>query len=73
MENNKIGYMPFTRMNYIIMIVGAVVLALGFILMTMDTEPYGFGFLGLTLAPIVILTGFVIEIFALLYKPKAKQ
>jgi hypothetical protein len=73
MESNKTGYMPFTRMNYIIMIVGAVVLALGFILMTMDTEPYGFGFLGLTLAPIVILTGFVIEIFALLYKPKAKQ
>lgn len=61
--------MPFSRMNYILMIVGAVVLAAGFFIMTLDTEAYGFGFLGLVLSPLVILSGFVIEIVALLYKP----
>ena len=55
------------------MIVGVVVLILGFTIMTMDKEPYGFGFLGLTLGPIVVMIGFLMQFFAILYKPKSKQ
>ena len=62
--------LAFKKINYIIMGIGALVLMLGFFIMTLDTEPYGFGFLGLTLGPIVVLIGFAIEFGAILYKPK---
>ncbi len=65
--------LAFSKVNYIIMIVGVLILALGFILMTLDTEPYGFGFLGLTLAPIVVMIGFTIQFVAIMYKPKRKS
>lgn len=52
------------------MLFGIVILALGFFIMTLDTEPYGFGFLGLTLGPVTVMLGFVIQFFAILYKEK---
>ena len=52
------------------MIIGAICIALGFIIMTLDQEDYGFGFLGLTLGPIVVLLGFIIQFFAIFYNPK---
>lgn len=55
------------------MIIGLLVVASGFTLMALDTEPYGFGFLGITLSPIVVVTGFIIEIVAILYSPKEKK
>jgi uncharacterized membrane protein HdeD (DUF308 family) len=51
------------------MISGVVTLVLGFIIMSLDNEQHGFGFLGLTLGPVVVMAGFVIEIFAILHKP----
>lgn len=54
------------------MIAGVVILVIGFTIMALDTEPYGFGFLGITLSTIVVVTGFVVEIFAILYTPKEK-
>ncbi|WP_436517091.1 DUF3098 domain-containing protein [Ekhidna sp. To15] len=65
--------LAFVKANYMIMIAGLIVLALGFILMTMDTEPYGFGFLGLTLGPVVVMLGFIIQFVAIFYKPKSKS
>jgi Protein of unknown function (DUF3098). len=65
MENN----LPFGRKNYQWMIIGIVTLIIGFILMSLDSEPHGFGFLGLTLGPIVVMAGFIIEIYAILHKP----
>ncbi len=62
--------LPFNRMNYLIMIGGIITLILGFIVMSLDQEPYGFGFLGLTLGPIIVMLGFIIEFFAILYRPK---
>lgn len=55
------------------MIIGVLVVALGFFIMAMDDQPHGFGFLGITLSPIVVMAGFVIEIFAILYTPKEKK
>ena len=62
--------LPFDRTNYMIMIGGIVTLILGFTVMSLDQEPYGFGFLGLTLGPIIVMLGFIIEFFAILYRPK---
>lgn len=62
--------LPFDKSNYKIMIIGVFCIALGFIIMTLDQEDYGFGFLGLTLGPIVVLLGFIIQFFAIFYNPK---
>lgn len=62
--------MAFSKKNYIIMLVGLAVLAVGFVIMSLDKDDYGFGFLGLTLGPIVVMSGFLIQFFAILSKPK---
>lgn len=67
---NKQDKLPFEKANYAIMLVGIAVLVLGFTIMGLDGEQHGFGFLGLTLGPIIVMIGFIIEIFAILYKPK---
>ena len=61
--------LPFGKKNYQWMIIGIVVLITGFTLMSLDGQPYGFGFLGLTMGPIVVVAGFVIEFFAILHRP----
>lgn len=64
--------MPFKRGNYMLMLAGILILIIGFVVMSMDTEPHGFGFLGLTLGPIIVMAGFIFEIFAILYNPKKR-
>ena len=71
MENRK--NFAFGKKNYLIMFVGLVVLAIGFIIMTMDKEQYGIGFMGITLGPIVVLAGFAIEFVAIFYKDKTND
>ena len=60
--------LPFGKKNYVLMIAGVIVLAIGLFIMTMDTEQYGFGFYGITLGPIVIVIGFILEFFAIWIK-----
>lgn len=67
MENKN---MPFGKKNYTIMLTGLAVIIVGFVIMNSDPEPFGFGFLGLTLGPLVVFCGFLIEIGAILYNPK---
>ena len=55
------------------MILGVVLLALGFATMAIDKDPYGFGFLGLTLSPIIVISGFIVEIFAILHTPSEEK
>ncbi|WKV11751.1 DUF3098 domain-containing protein [Marivirga harenae] len=62
--------LAFGKSNYILMIAGILTLIIGFIIMTLDNEQYGFGFLGLTLGPVIVFIGFIIELFAILKKPK---
>jgi hypothetical protein len=67
----------FGRENYIWMLVGIGCIFLGFVLMSGGGSedpnvfnPDIFSFRRITLAPIVVLTGFVIEIYAILRKTK---
>lgn len=64
--------LPFRKRNYQLMAMGVLLLILGFTIMSLDKDPYGFGFMGITLSPIIVLVGFVVEIFAILYTPKEK-
>jgi Protein of unknown function (DUF3098) len=65
--------LPFGKRNYQLMIVGVVLLILGFAIMAMDKDPYGFGFMGITLSPIIVISGFIVEIFAILHTPKEEK
>lgn len=67
------GAMPFDRTNYLIMIAGVVTIFLGFFIMSLDKEEFGFGFLGLTLGPIVVMAGFLVQFWAILRKPVASR
>jgi hypothetical protein len=58
----------FGPRNYRLMWAGLVVLAVGFITMMLDKADYGEGFLGLTLGPILLVTGFCIEFAAILVR-----
>jgi hypothetical protein len=70
MSKNKL---VFEKANYMLMLLGVAVLILGFIVMNMDKEPYGFGQLGITVGPIIVMAGFLIQFFAILHKPKKQE
>lgn len=56
------------------MIIGLVIIMSGFTLMSLDSDEHGFGFLGLTLGPVVTVAGFLFELYAILRSPdKAKK
>jgi hypothetical protein len=63
--------LPFGKKNYQLMVIGLIVVATGFMLMAVDKEQ--FGWLGLTVGPIVVISGFITEIFAIIYTPQEKQ
>lgn len=65
--------LPFGKKNYQLMVIGLVILVVGFTIMALDGQPHGFGFLGLTLGPVIVVAGFVVEIFAILHRPKDTQ
>ena len=41
--------LPFDKNNYKIMLLGIAFIGIGFIIMSIDQEEYGFGFLGINL------------------------
>jgi hypothetical protein len=67
-NNQTSDALPFSKSNYTMMLVGLAVIMVGFFIMTLDKEDFGFGFLGLTLGPIIAFIGFVIEFYAILKK-----
>ena len=69
MNKHSNNSFPLDSKSIIILLVGFAIMFIGFIVMTMDTEPFGFGFLGLTLGPILVLIGVIIPIFAL-FRPR---
>ena len=73
----KTGDFAFSKANYKIMFIGLGCIILGFILMigggSKDPNVFNpaiFDFQRLTLAPLLIIAGYVIEIVAIMKKPK---
>lgn len=63
--------------NYRLLLIGVIIIIIGFILMTGGAvndpnkfNPEVFSFRRITLAPIVVLFGFIFEIWAIMKKPK---
>lgn len=70
-------HLAFSRENYKLMIIGVVIIIIGFILMTggkadnpQQFNPDVFSFRRITLAPLIVLAGFALEIYAIMKKPK---
>jgi hypothetical protein len=71
------GPILYDKTNYILMVVGVLFIVVGFVLMAggahpdpkvFDTEAV-YSFQRITLAPILIIIGFIIELVAVLKKP----
>ena len=67
MKNN---HLPFSKKNYQLMLIGIAIITIGFAIIGLDKTTHGFGFMGLTLGPIVVLSGFLFEFYAIFYKTK---
>lgn len=68
---------PLQKENYILLIIGFAIIMIGFLLMmggkSDDPNVFNeeiFNFRRITLAPILVLFGFVFEIWAIMKKPK---
>ena len=72
-ENDNDKIMPLTLKNHLLLIVGAVIIVLGFVLMSGGTkatpEEFSydiFSWRRITLAPILVILGFAFEIYAIM-------
>lgn len=75
-NENRQGF-ALGKQNYILLAIGFIIILIGFFLMTGgDAEspavfnPEVFSFRRITLAPMVVLAGFIFEIYAIMKKPK---
>lgn len=75
-ETQKPGF-ALGKENYILLIIGFIIIIVGFLLMIggkaenpNEFNPEIFSFRRITLAPIVVLLGFVFEIWAIMKKPR---
>jgi predicted histidine transporter YuiF (NhaC family) len=75
-EDNKPNF-ALSKENYILLAIGFGIILLGFILMAGGKSPDAntfnanelYGWRRITLAPVVVLIGFVFEIYAIMKKP----
>jgi hypothetical protein len=56
---------PLDTKRIYILLSGIIIMVIGLYIMTLDKEPFGFGFLGITLGPIIVLIGVFIPIYSL--------
>ncbi len=68
------------RENYRLLLIGFAIIVIGFILMVGGKSedpsvfnPEIFSFRRITLAPVVVLLGFLFEIYAIMKKPKSEN
>ena len=79
-KTSRENQLVFTRENYKLLIIGAVIIVIGFLLMVGGKaespdqfNPEIFSFRRITLAPIIVLLGFAFEIYAIMKKPKENE
>ncbi len=79
-ENNSKETFALGKENYKLLIIGFAIIVVGFLLMvgggSNDPKvfnPAVFSFRRITLAPVVVLAGFIFEIYAIMKKPKSTE
>lgn len=78
--DNPQSRFPLGKENYKLMLVGLVIIIVGFILMigggSDDPNVFSekiFSFRRITLAPMIVLFGFIFQIYAIMKKPKTDK
>jgi hypothetical protein len=76
-KTSNVGEFAFGKENYRLMLIGLAFIAVGFLLMigggSTDPNQFNpeiFSFRRITLAPVLILAGFIVEVFAIMKRPK---
>ncbi len=79
-EQEKKPDFALQKENYILLIIGFVIIIVGFLLMIggkakdpNEFNPDIFSFRRITLAPIIVLAGFIFEIWAIMKKPRETE
>ena len=79
-KTDEANQFAFSKKNYTILILGLLLIAIGFLLMiggkSENPQEFNyaiFNFQRLTLAPIIILAGLVVEIFAIMWRPNSSK
>ena len=80
MDNDNKFQFAFGKINYILMVAGIVVLAIGYVLLAGGGSddpnvfnPAMFDNRRLVVAPILIVLGFIVEIVAIMFKDKNRE
>lgn len=80
MDNDNKFQFAFGKINYILMVAGIVVLAIGYVLLAGGGSddpnvfnPAMFDNRRLVVAPILIVLGFIVEIVAIMFKDKNRK
>lgn len=68
MASDNKNNLPLNSKSIKILVGGILTMFVGFFVMTLDKEPFGFGFLGITLGPLLVLIGVFIPILSLFNK-----
>lgn len=61
----------FTRRNYVLIIAGVLAVVVGYALMAIENEVYGF--ISLYVSPIIILGGYVGVIYGIMWRPNDEK
>lgn len=69
-RGRKNGVMVFTKKNYSLLIIGLVMIVVGYVIMRMENEVDGV--ISLYVAPLLLLAGYLEIIYAIMWRPKAE-
>ncbi len=79
-ENEEVMEFAFSKKNYLFMGIGVVLIILGLVLLSgggsEDPEIFSediFDFQRMVVAPVVMLAGFIFEIYAIMFKEKVNN
>jgi uncharacterized membrane protein len=67
-NNDTAGKLLFAKLNYRLMIAGVLLIVIGCAMMAGQENI--FSFTKITLGPIIAMLGFIMQVFAIMYRPK---
>lgn len=62
--------MPFERRNYLLLLLGLAIVALGYIIMRVENEMDGFW--SLYVSPLILLAGYLEIAYAIIWRPRTE-
>lgn len=70
-QGKRGGVMVFTKRNYLLLVLGLVMIVVGYTIMRMENEVDGF--ISLYIAPLLLLAGYLEIIYAIIWRPSKDE